>query len=132
MSDQFFIPMPTPTGKTKPNPTGGAELPTYVSPETSVFSSHEMMWSGKGPLPAIGDEIHVVMNNIGKATVKGYLASRYGFLGLMVLPHSPPAYLVKQREEDRKAGRFPDWWREGIICVYGMEIQQEEPAKETA
>jgi hypothetical protein len=52
-------------------------------------------WSGKMPLPAVGDEIHVAINKIGACIVVGYFVQD-GWLGVKAQPLSPPDWYLKQ------------------------------------
>jgi hypothetical protein len=116
--ENFFIPQPLPTGATKQGPNG--QLPTY---KCAGFPS-EMMWSGKMPLPAIGDRIYITMNSIGPAIVKGYFESE-GYVGVMTLALNPPKWLQDQRKREAKDPRYmskPTWVKEGIGCEFGTEI----------
>lgn len=74
-----------------------------------------LKWSGKGPIPAIGSEIEITMNGIGKATVVGYFMApgEEGtfYLGVRATPHNPPQWYVDQNGENH-AGH-----------VYGAEIE---------
>ncbi len=64
-------------------------LPVYRTPEDDM----DGMWSSKGPLPSIGDEIEVQMNALGKGTVTRYFFE-HGYLGLYVSLSNPPEWYV--------------------------------------
>ena len=53
------------------------------------------MWSGKEPPPAIGTDIIIKINGIGKAKVVGYFVED-GWLGVMTQAEDPPAWYIKQ------------------------------------
>lgn len=145
--ESFFIPQPLPTGATKHG--ANAELPTY---KCAGFPN-EMMWSGKMPLPAIGDRVYMHINNIGWGKVEGYADSgddRNGhFVGLLVKPENPPEWFWKQtkrvQSETARALRIgpekaqierlrisPQWILDGICCVFGIEISLEGPKPRVA
>lgn len=68
--------------------------------------------AGIGGVPLIGDEVVVGMNKIGKSLVLGYFVEGQsetvpgGFLGLIVQPKRPPAYLTRQCGKAAPIGVF--------------------------
>ncbi len=56
-------------------------------------------WSGGEDPPAVGAEVDVYVNMIGKATVTGYW-TEHGFLGVLVLPHDPAIWYAEQNGVD--------------------------------
>jgi hypothetical protein len=138
--EKFFIPTPTATNRLEPDPLGNGYYPIYQDP-----SGLDMRWSGKMPLPKIGDRVNITMNSIGYGEVKGYFVSvtdRGVYLGVMVLPENPPDWHKRQVAraiaEDARARRIgpeqaklerirecPQWLREGIATVFGSEIRVE-------
>lgn len=52
-------------------------------------------WSSAMEVPAIGTDIVIRMNGIGRARVVGY-ATVSGYLGVMTVPYAPPAWWVAQ------------------------------------
>lgn len=109
---KFFIPEPVPTGKPAADSTGFAIY---------EVDGQQLKWSGKMPLPKIGDRIEIIMNRIGPGVVKGYF-SEAGFLGVMTSADNPPEWLRKQRKEYAKDSTKPEWYRNGIGCEFGNEI----------
>lgn len=81
-------------------------LPVYRTPEDDM----DGMWSSKSPLPAVGDEVDVQMNGLGKGTVTGYFFE-HGYLGLYVRLSSPPEWYMKQN-------------RHNLAMIFGAEIDQ--------
>ncbi len=63
--------------------------------KTLLNAADRVKWSKDIPLPGIGTKINVKMNSLGPATVKGYF-TEYGWLGLLVEFHNPPAWWIKQ------------------------------------
>ena len=111
LQERFFILTPTPT------------------PDPQVYHDAEgkpMKWSGRFPIPAIGQRIYITMNRIGWATVKGYFES-CGFVGVMTLAENPPDWLKKQRKRTQNDLTKPHWLREGIGCEFGLEISLTKP-----
>jgi len=127
----------------RPKATGGT-IPVSLGDKTENFPAYEaegfpaLKWSGKMPLPGIGDRIYVRMNSLGWAKVEGYYESA-GYLGLMVLPEDPPEWYIRQvhqKERETRAARrigpekaklerireWPNWIRRGVGVVFGAEI----------
>ena len=75
-----------------------------------------LIWSGKAPPPAIGSDIQVRINGIGKCQVAAY-ASYGGYLGVMAWPYSPPEWWVNQNGTPG-----PD----NAGLVFGAEISAKE------
>lgn len=67
-------------------------LPAYT---TDRSRKDVPIWSGSDPVPAIGEEVHVRINRIGRSKVMGY-GVEDGYLGVMVVPLDPPEWWVKQ------------------------------------
>lgn len=70
-------------------------------------------WSATFDPPAIGTEVIVRINAIGRARVTGY-ATYGGYLGVMVYPLDPPAWWIQQNG-------LPSPERPSL--VYGAEIR---------
>lgn len=68
-------------------------------------------WSGKNPVPAVGDTVRVRINQIGEGRVCGYF-TQHGYLGLLVQPHNPPDWYIKQN------GRYSS------CHVFGAELAE--------
>lgn len=121
VKERFFILTPTPTDKTESGFQGSTHT-IYLDAEGLA-----MRWSGKGPIPQIGDRVKVTMNRIGEAEVKGYFVSWGGgsdwYVGVMALPLKPPAYYTRQTAEAKKNPNNPRWMGEGIGCFFGTEIK---------
>ncbi len=54
-----------------------------------------LKWSASFDPPAIGTDVILSINAIGRAKVVGY-AELDGYLGLMTVPYSPPAWWIEQ------------------------------------
>lgn len=67
-----------------------------VPPHTrDLASPDQFRWSSPHEVPAIGDDIVIRINAIGRAKVVGY-ATVSGYLGVMAVPCSPPEWWVRQ------------------------------------
>ena len=58
------------------------------------------------PIPAVGTEINVAINSIGKAKVLKYFVE-HGFIGLLVQPLNPPEWYIRQNNEGEPCHVFP-------------------------
>lgn len=90
------------------------ELLGAVPPFTrDLASKDEVKWSAKFGVPAIGSEITIRINGIGRAKVTGY-AVLEGYLGVMAVPLDPPPWWLQQNGKPTE--RRP-------ALVFGAEIQ---------
>jgi len=94
-----------------------------------MFTSYDMKefevtekskWSGKEPVPAIGERVIVTMNRLGPGTVEAYFIEDT-FLGVYVKLENPPEWWIKQTK-GKTFGR-----RTGCAMVFGLEIKRPEP-----
>lgn len=76
-----------------------------------------MKWSGKGHIPAIGTEVNVRLNGLGRAVVKGHFVE-HGWVGLLVDFLDPPAWWLKQN-----ASEIADANGQLLGHVFGAEIE---------
>jgi len=147
INEKFFILTPTPSDKlTITDEKREDGLPTEAAFGRYLNADGKpLKWSGKMPLPAIGDRIYLRINSIGYGRVAGY-AEVEDFVGLIVEPESPPDWYVKQTkaqkaehekalkltEEKRKIERLrlhPKWILDGLACVFGAEISLKKGAE---
>ncbi|SDI59075.1 hypothetical protein [Variovorax sp. OV700] len=67
-----------------------------VPPHTrNLAATDQFKWSAEFEVPAIGTDVLIRINDIGRAQVVGY-ATQDGYLGVMTVPYSPPAWWVRQ------------------------------------
>ena len=77
--------------------------------EQSVNSYTEfekLQWVCEKPIPAVGSEVNVKINGIGRSTVLKYFVE-YGFIGLLVQPQNPPTWYIKQNGKDEPCHVYP-------------------------
>ncbi len=77
--------------------------------EQSVNSYTEfekLAWGSNKSIPAVGSEVNVKINGIGRSTVLKYFVE-YGFIGLLVQPQNPPTWYIKQNGADEPCHVFP-------------------------
>lgn len=67
-------------------------VPAYTR---NLASRDQVKWSAEFEVPRIGADILIRINDIGRARVVGY-ATQDGYLGVMSVPYSPPAWWVRQ------------------------------------
>ena len=67
-------------------------VPPYTR---NLAANNQLKWSAEFEVPAIGADILIRTNSIGRAKVVGY-AAQGGYLGVMTVPYSPPAWWVRQ------------------------------------
>lgn len=89
-------------------------LITTEIPRWKYRRMHEMpengaplLWSGRYPVPEIGDPVYVHMNQIGPGVVTGYL-SQGGYLGCLVQvdEHTRPDWHKRQSPDNRPCALF--------------------------
>lgn len=84
-----------------------------VPPFTRDLTSKGLFkWSADFEVPAIGDDIEIRVNGIGRAKVVGY-ATHSGYPGVMCVPYSPPSWWVRQNGPASA---------ENAALAYGAEI----------
>lgn len=86
-------------------------LPAYTTDRNAILGN-TLIWTGPEPIPAIGCDVFVKLNGIGKSQIVSY-ASQGPYLGLMVWPYNPPAWWIAAngKPSPEKAG-----------LVFGSEI----------
>ena len=75
-------------------------------PVSSYPEFEELQWSSDKPIPPVGTEIDVPMNNIGRSKVLKYFVE-HGYIGLLVQPLDPPAWYIKQNGADEPCHVYP-------------------------
>jgi hypothetical protein len=82
----------------------------YLGVSVADVRDSTAIWSGSGPVPAVGDRVHVTINGFGPGVVIGALPV-HGYQGLIVLPDKAPEWHEVQ---------------EGRACpiqVFGKEVR---------
>ena len=79
----------------------------------NLSSVPEGKWSGKGPIPAIGDRVHINFNSFGSGTVRGYFVEEE-WIGVEVECDQRPEWHVRQNGD-----RHPH------PLVFGAELRQQ-------
>ena len=76
-------------------------------PVNSYTEFEKLEWVSDQPFPAVGSEVTVKINGIGRSTVLKYFVE-YGFIGLLVQPIDPPAWYRNQNESKTDSALY-DW-----------------------
>jgi hypothetical protein len=85
---------------------------------TKPALTQEQQWSGKLPLPEIGDRVYATCNSFGPSTVTGYF-TQGRWIGITVMPDKCPEFYLNQ---NRAAFQRPDMGRLLSFCFFGAEI----------
>ena len=75
-------------------------------PVNSYTEFEKLAWGSDKPIPAVGSEVNVKINGIGRSKVLKYFVE-YGFIGMLVQPFDPPAWYIKQNGADEPCHVFP-------------------------
>ena len=79
----------------------------HISRPTGSYTEFEkLQWVCDKPIPAVGSEVEVKINGIGRSIVLKYFVE-HGFIGLLVQPQDPPAWYIKQNGADAPCHVFP-------------------------
>lgn len=93
-----------------------------VPPFTRDLASKDAYrWSAVMAVPAIGTDVVIRMNGIGRARVVGY-ATVSGYLGVMTVPYEPPAWWVAQNGHPSEAN---------AALAFGAELSSEKKSPAT-
>ena len=75
-------------------------------PVKSYTEFEKLAWGSNKSIPAVGSEVNVAINGIGRSKVLKYFVE-YGFIGLLVQPLNPPTWYLKQNGADEPCHVFP-------------------------
>ena len=75
-------------------------------PVSSYTEFEKLQWVSTKPIPAIGSEVNVTINGIGRSKELKYFVE-HGFIGLLVHPLNPPTWYAKQNGADEPCHVFP-------------------------
>ena len=75
-------------------------------PVSSYTEFEKLQWVSNKPIPAVGSEVNVTINGIGRSKVLKYFVE-HGFIGLVVQPQNPPTWYIKQNGADEPCHVFP-------------------------
>lgn len=76
-------------------------IPGHVQAVSPVGLPRDVVkWINSAPPPAVGTDVIILFNGLGRGTVKGYFVEE-NYLGLLVQIHNKPDWYVKQNGPDR-------------------------------
>lgn len=76
-------------------------------PVKSYTEFEKLAWGSDKAIPAVGSEVNVAINGIGRSKVLKYFVE-YGFIGLLVQPLNPPTWYLKQNASENDSDLY-DW-----------------------
>ena len=76
-------------------------------PVSSYTEFEKLQWVTTKPIPAVGSEVNVKINGIGRSKVLKYFVE-HGFIGLLVQPVDPPEWYRKQNASTTDSALY-DW-----------------------
>tara|TARA_R110000824_G_scaffold369091_1_gene558513 strand:+ start:579 stop:926 length:348 start_codon:yes stop_codon:yes gene_type:complete len=82
------------------------ETKSASRPVGTYTEFEKLQWITNKPIPAVGSEVNVKINSIGRAKVLKYFVE-HGFIGLLVQPLNPPTWYIKQNGADDPCHVFP-------------------------
>ena len=82
------------------------ETKSISRPKGTYTEFEQLQWVANKPLPAVGSEVEVKINGIGRSKVLKYFVE-HGFIGLVVQPQNPPTWYIKQNGADAPCHVFP-------------------------
>jgi hypothetical protein len=82
------------------------ETKSISRPKGTYTEFEKLQWVTTKPIPAVGSEVNVKINGIGRSKVLKYFVE-HGFIGLVVQPQNPPAWYIKQNGADEPCHVFP-------------------------
>ena len=82
------------------------ETKSISRPKGTYTEFESLQWVANKPLPAVGSEVTVKINGIGRSKVLRYYVE-HGFIGLLVQPLNPPTWYIKQNGADEPCYAFP-------------------------
>ena len=96
------------------------ETKSISRPKGTYTEFSELQWVANKPLPAVGSEVEVKINGIGRSKVLKYFVE-HGFIGLVVQPINPPDWYKNQNKLD-SAGLY-DWDACHVFPAECLEFQ---------
>jgi len=90
-------------------------------PKGTYTEFNELQWVANKPLPAVGSEVTVKINGIGRSKVLRYYVE-HGFIGLLVQPVNPPDWYRMQNESKTDSALY-DWEPCHVFPAECLEFQ---------
>lgn len=101
--------------------TETVETKSILRPKGTYTEFESLQWVANKPLPAVGSEVTVRINGIGRSKVIRYYVE-HGFIGLLVQPLNPPSWYRKQNSSTRDSALY-DWDPCHVVPAECLEFQ---------
>ena len=90
-------------------------------PKGTYTEFEQLQWVSNKPLPAVGTEVEVKINSIGRSKVLKYFVE-HGFIGLVVQPLNPPTWYRDQNASTTDSALY-DWDACHVFPAEVLELQ---------
>jgi len=97
------------------------ETKSVARPPSTYTEFEKLQWVTTKPIPAVGSEVNVKINGIGRSTVLKYFVE-HGFIGLLVQPINPPDWYRMQNESKTDSALY-DWEPCHVFPAECLELQ---------
>ena len=97
------------------------ETKSISRPKGTYTEFERLQWVANKPLPAVGSEVTVKVNGIGRSTVLRYFVE-HGFVGLLVQPLNPPTWYKNQNASTTDSALY-DWDSCHVFPAECLELQ---------
>ena len=90
-------------------------------PKGTYTEFEQLQWVTTKPIPAVGSEVEVKINGIGRSKVLKYFVE-HGFIGLVVQPTNPPDWYKNQNKSTLDSALY-DWDACHVFPAEVLELQ---------
>ena len=97
------------------------ETKSVSRPKGTYTEFEQLQWVSNKPLPAVGTEVEVKINSIGRSKVLKYFVE-HGFIGLVVQPINPPDWYKNQNKSTLDSALY-DWGECHVFPAECLEFQ---------
>lgn len=101
--------------------TEAVETKSISRPAGTYTEFDKLQWVSNKPIPAVGSEVEVKINGIGRSTVLKYFVE-HGFIGLVVQPQNPPDWYKNQNKSTLDSALY-DWEECHVFPAEVLELQ---------
>ena len=97
------------------------ETKSISRPKGTYTEFEQLQWVSNKPLPAVGTEVEVKINRVGRSKVLKYFVE-HGFIGLVVQPINPPDWYKNQNKSTLDSALY-DWEECHVFPAEVLELQ---------